>query len=67
MIVGCYSLDLYCDHNEAREFVCHNWPGQWAGRTRQDCLRQARQDGWVVQLDTDPHRCFCPKHAKSPR
>lgn len=50
MIVGCYTLDLYCDNADS----LHTWhelnamPHQFTGDTRQYCYRQARKKGWTI-------------------
>ena len=46
-LVGCYSLDLYCDKNKsaAHQFTM---PRQYAGRTEAECIRRARRDGWSI-------------------
>jgi hypothetical protein len=70
MIVGCYSLDLYCDNvlskdedlfgglngdkHEYREF-----PKTYTGNTRQEAERQARKEGWMINNKTGI--CLCPK------
>lgn len=56
MIVGCYTLDLYCDkENDAHEF--NEFPHQFTGRTKSSCIRQAIKNGWSVRLD----KAVCPK------
>lgn len=62
MIVGCYSLDLYCDHPDGGQYRCTNWPGQWTGTTDRNCYAQARRAGW--KLDLRQRQVLCPAHAK---
>ncbi len=51
LIVGCYTLDLYC--------VVDNTFGQFTGRTESECIRAARRSGWRVSST----RVLCPQHA----
>jgi hypothetical protein len=52
MIVGCYTMDLYCDnrgetHIEEMQIHGHDkWPIQYTGHTEGKCKHKARQDGW---------------------
>lgn len=55
MIVGCYTLDLYCDSYDGgppfRDSVVHKYqefPHQYTGETRFECIKQARKDGWLI-------------------
>lgn len=61
MIVGCYSMDLYCD-NEA----CAASNIGFTGRNRTQATREARQAGWSVKHATDEQTgvCFCPSCRK---
>jgi hypothetical protein len=57
-VVGCYSLHLYCcykstDH-EYREF-----PHEYTGATGGQCRRQARRDGWIINVKHN--QATCPK------
>lgn len=69
MIIGCYSLELYCDKaadetsidgsnrdgiHEYKEF-----PSTFTGERRQDCEREARKMGWMINNETGI--CLCPK------
>lgn len=47
--VGCYSLHLYCDGpNHVR---LDNTPtAEFNGRTYGDCKREAKRDGWIIDL-----------------
>lgn len=61
MIVGCYSLDLYCGHQHNGEYKCTAWPGQFTGRTAAASLRAAKRAGWKVDK-RNPDGVLCPKH-----
>lgn len=64
MLVGCYTLDLYCDYDElvpgsAEDAEGHspgNYMGQFTGRSRSACIRAAREAGWLFHKD-DTHSC----------
>ena len=65
MIVGCYSLDLYCDGPEASACspLRSNQPAQFTGQTERDCLRTARRVGWRFTRDG---KAYCRNHAGAP-
>lgn len=55
---GCYSLDLYCDHNSGR----HTWkefPWQITGETFAECTKIAKKRGWKIHRKT--RTATCPK------
>ena len=62
MIVGCYTLHLYCD--DPTHFARRNdrpWresslDAEFTGNTETDCKRQARAKGWKFKAD----ECTCP-------
>lgn len=70
MIVGCYTLDLYCKNTVtggADKHSCERspydavQPGQWVGKTYKGALRKALNDGWRIDpLDGD---AICPRCA----
>lgn len=60
MIVGCYSVHLYCDSPEGGTYKCTEWPGEYTGRNEREALANARKAGWRVVAD----KAFCRKHAK---
>ncbi len=61
MIVGCYSMDLYCDGpHEPWEISC-KFPDKYTGRTLASCRRQAVRDGWRFSRD---NRVLCPECVK---
>lgn len=53
MIVGGYSLDLYCDNPQC----CDN-PAYFEGGTASECRKQARRAGW--ELDLAARTAICP-------
>lgn len=69
MIVGCYSLELYCDkaanetsiygHNRDGIHKYKEFPHTFVGERRQDCEREAREMGWMINNKTGI--CLCPK------
>lgn len=58
MIVGCYSLDLYCD-NEAGPHKYDEFPAVYTAQTGSKCRRLARKDGW--KLDINGGKAACPR------
>jgi len=58
MIVGCYTLELYCEVDEQRHF--QDSFAQYVGKNERECLRNARRDGWKV--DKKKWQALCPKH-----
>jgi hypothetical protein len=63
MMVGCYTLDLYCDNSSddfhedrARGHPYGAFPKQYTGRTEARCIRAARRDGWLISRK----RVICP-------
>lgn len=67
MIVGCYSVDLYCDNEDRtgdKRCKRRNGPlrygsDQYTGETEGECLRQARKEGWKFTRDR-PRKAYCP-------
>jgi len=61
MIVGCYTIDLYCD-TPGCQFSVEQRTGdkvaQYTGETYQECARKARKNGW--QLSADRQVATCP-------
>lgn len=74
-IVGCYSMDLYCDHPEHCKYSGDVWPfpSVYSGRSESECLRNAKKDGWKIDKKKDGERgmgswfCLCPAHTKKNR
>jgi hypothetical protein len=59
MLVGCYTLDCYCDANHPAltrlaSGLFLEFPLQYTGETRAQCVRAARAAGWVIG---EAHRC----------
>jgi hypothetical protein len=59
MIVGCYTLDLYCDKNNP-DHDYFEFPHQFTGRSLASCIRQAKSKGWSVGKE----KAICPKCKK---
>lgn len=50
MIIGCFALDPYCDcDNESHELG--EFPAQFTGETRGECMKAARRAGWAFTRD----------------
>lgn len=53
MYAGCYTLDIYCDHQNHPQYPkrgkWHNT--QYTGETKAECIRKARKDGWIFHKD----------------
>jgi len=62
MRIEGYSLDLYCDNRDGH---MHSWGefdyagafGEFYGRDRAYCYRQARKAGWLLGHERD----LCPR------
>lgn len=68
MIVGGYSLMLYCRYSKvsrgpSKEFDAVHWGkcGEFDGETRRECVRDAKAAGWVFYR----RDVTCPSCAKS--
>lgn len=61
MIVGGYSLHLYCSRANA-EHGFNEFPHQFTGETGPECRAEARKIGW--KLDMKSHTAVCPKCAR---
>lgn len=66
MIVGCYTLDLYCDgkgcltnHPFGIGPESRYIPVQFTGETGQECRKEATRAGWVI--NNRAGTCLCPK------
>lgn len=60
MIVGGYSLDLYCDSGNPKHNLKENYHcdlAQFAGYDRAGAVRQARRSGWTINWHTQEARC----------
>ena len=66
MIVGCYSLDLYCDlcwEDTATPYAQRSaFPHNFTGKSRAACGKQARVAGWSLRFvsGSKPPRAVCP-------
>lgn len=69
MLAGCYSLDLYCDNEDAKtvnhdakaqrgEHRFNEFPSQYTAETGGECRRDARRAGWLFTRDG---RHYCPR------
>jgi len=68
-IIACYDMRLYCK-NDNKDFTNdispdkygHNWDDKgehiYTGSSREHCMKQARQNGWVFHRDGE---VSCPK------
>jgi hypothetical protein len=71
MIVGCYSLHLYCDGlPNCKNRNCRPGaggdsvpPAEYSGQTRGECSAKARRQGWRLNPRTDT--ALCPACAKA--
>jgi hypothetical protein len=70
-MVGCYSLDLYCDDPTHRAYDVGgiSRPGTYTGDTFTECARKARVDGWVINRKGKGGgegwgRCLCAAHSR---
>jgi hypothetical protein len=69
MIVGCYTVHLYCDSETHEGYLSEfgysvktpdgykRVPHEFAGKNEAECLRQARDMGWRITRD---RQTFCP-------
>lgn len=71
-VIGCYTLDLYCDTGgDPYGGTCpQHRPGvqrlvQFTGRTEADCLKQARRRGWTFKAGAT--LAICPSCSQSAR
>ncbi len=66
MIVGCYSMDLYCDapHCKNGEFKLYPSKAQFNSQTEGGCKRQARADGWRFHRSGGVSCIYCTRRAK---
>lgn len=72
MIVGCYTLELYCDlcwNDPAKPYAQRSgFPHRYLGTSRARCARQARTAGWLLQFAraNRPEGAICPICRKNP-
>lgn len=75
MLVGCYSIHLYCTNAEKEkgEKTCNvGWgydgPAEYTGETLNQCIKEARKDGWYISRNArGPRITYCPDCAKKRR
>lgn len=67
MVIGGYTLDLYCDCNECGKVTLHieyrhqgNGFRSFVGQTNAECMRQAMSAGWF--FFNNKTKCFAPGH-----
>lgn len=64
MIVGCYTMDLYCDNADRksegfRKTCTEGWErSQYIGMSYSGCMRSAKKEGWRFR---DGRFSYCPK------
>ena len=66
MIVGCYSMDLYCDSDPCpttEKSVC-SCLAQLSGSSEQECMKDAKKRGWSFVKDGYQANAFCPNCTK---
>jgi hypothetical protein len=56
MIVGCYSMDLYCDGSPC--VTTRAYQNQFTGETASECRKEARRIGW--RFDLTARKAYCP-------
>lgn len=75
MIVGGYTLDLYCDDPKHHGFTLDSGRhlvylsdgatidliDSFVGRTDRECRKQARETGWIFKRDREVVCPFCAK------
>lgn len=67
--VGCYTLDLYCDHYDCMaQWDYGGRPQSYTGPSRSYCVRNARKDGWMITKKRRTENvgswfCLCPLHS----
>ncbi len=59
MIVGCYTLELYCDAPD-----CPWRPHQFTGRTEAECIRAAKSVGWRLDKKKGIAKCKAHRHLR---
>lgn len=60
MIVGGYTLDLYCDdpsHDKNLPWEYENKPDTYYGPSRRSTVKHAKINGWVFRSG----KAYCPK------
>ena len=75
MISGWYILSLYCEHPEHMKHADIDWqqkvlrpdggvpiPDIYEGESRADCIKQARDGGWLFKRNGDVFCRYCRAH-----
>ena len=62
-MVGCYSLDLYCDQKNF-DHRYDEFPHVYTAEYGSRCRRDARRDGWILHKD---HTATCPRCSRKRR
>jgi hypothetical protein len=57
MIVGCYTLDLYCEL-ETEDHEYKEFPHEYTDEYGSKCRSDARKSGWILRRDGT---AICPK------
>jgi len=64
MIVGCYTLDLYCDQKNDKH-VHGEFPHTFTAEHGSNCRSRAKRKGWIL---THAGNAICPKcSGKAPK
>lgn len=64
---GCYSAHIHCEVEG-----CERWrnPDHYTGHSRAEVIREARKDGWLVNLKGQGGPgtgcAYCPEHSGKP-
>ena len=73
-IVGCYSMDLYCDECAKRDdYIPHYERQVFTGHTAGQCMRGARRMGWLLNPRGENDnslgsgKALCPNHSGKKR
>lgn len=64
MIVGGYTLDLYCDHKDHKPGTISSSGEQFFGETFSQCKRLASRAGWKFSRNKSPAEAYCPACVK---
>lgn len=61
MIVGGYSLELYCDNilSKVNKHEYGEFPHQFYGNDRAEAFKEARRHGW--RINAKKGTAYCPK------
>lgn len=67
MVIGGYTLDLYCDCHDCSKITLHieyrhggNGLRTFAGQTNRECMHLAKKSGWIFSNRNT--KCFAPGH-----